>query len=318
MDEFERDKVRGTRRHWAESRALATLIWAARRLPYDRRVPAFGAFARKSIGMVSAYRERMLLNLDYVWPEMPESRREDIARSAADNFGRTLIEHFSLGELKQRLSRSPLTGNGLSALEDAHSCGQPVILLSGHFGNYEAAWLGIQRLGLSVSGLYRPFSNPYVNRTYVAAMESAAGVPFFPQDRRGISGLLQHLRNGGAATFLSDLYAGNGIEMEFLGRPAMTGQTAAEFALRTEALLVPFYGVRTSDGLDFRIEIETPIPRSDPETMMMCFNHSLERRIIEHPGQWFWMHRRWKRKWNRGKGMVENLHPAAYPRRKSK
>lgn len=294
------------------------LIWSARRLPYERRIRTAGSFVSRAVRRVTSYRERMLANLDYIWPDMPVQRREEIADGVADSFGRCLIEHFSLDELKRRLADTPPTGPGLQALQDAGAEGRPVVLISGHFGNYEAAWLGIQSLGLSNSGLYRPLSNPYLNRSYIRAIEDAAGMVLYPQTRKGVSALARHLREGGAAAFLSDLYAGNGVEMEFLGRPALTGLTAAEFALKTDALLIPFFGVRKPDGLGFDIEIEAPIPSSDALTMMKTFNASLEARIMKNPEQWFWMHRRWKRKWNRGKGMKGNLHPAAYPRRKSK
>ena len=63
--------------------------------------------------------------------------------------------------------------------------------------------------------------------------------------------------------------------MEFLGRPARTGLTAAEFALRSDALLVPFFGIRQPDGLGFSVEIDAPIETADAESMMEAFNMKL-------------------------------------------
>ncbi len=51
--------------------------------------------------------------------------------------------------------------------------------------------------------------------------------------------------------------------------------------------LIPFYGTRRPDGLTFDIELETPVPHSDPVTMTKAINASLEARILANPGQWF-------------------------------
>ncbi len=67
-------------------------------------------------------------------------------------------------------------------------------------------------------------------------------------------------------------------------------------ALKYDALLVPFYGIRNADGFGFSVVVEAPIPPSDPLTMTQAANDSLERRITENPDQWFWIHRRWKKK----------------------
>ena len=72
------------------------------------------------------------------------------------------------------------------------------------------------------------------------------------------------------------------------------GVSAAELALRYGADLIPFYATRRPDGLDFDIELEAPVPHSDPVTMTIQMNQSLEARVRAHPGQWFWIHRRWK------------------------
>jgi KDO2-lipid IV(A) lauroyltransferase len=70
--------------------------------------------------------------------------------------------------------------------------------------------------------------------------------------------------------------------------------SAAELALRYDALLIPFYGIRKANGLDFETVLEAPIPPSDPQTMTQALNDSLAARIKADPGQWFWVHRRWR------------------------
>ncbi|SFB70682.1 lysophospholipid acyltransferase family protein [Tropicimonas isoalkanivorans] len=300
-----------------QDRALRAALWAALRLPYERRVPLFGAIAQKAASRLTSYHQRMLENLDYVWPDLSEARRSEIAAAAGNNFGRALIEHFSMADLARRMDGVAPTGPGLQTLQAAAEQGRPVVLVTGHFGNYEAARLCLIKQGWNVGALYRPMGNPYINRTYVDVAEKVGGGPLFPQGRQGMGQLLRHLKNGGAAIILNDLYVGGGVEMPFLGKPAMTGLSAAELALKLRAPLIPFYGIRAPDGLTFRVEVEPEIPASDAEAMTAAFNRSIEARIEAHPGQWFWIHRRWKRKWNGGKGMKPGLHPAALPRRKS-
>ncbi|SNT10536.1 lysophospholipid acyltransferase family protein [Tropicimonas sediminicola] len=307
----------GTTAEWMQDRALRAAVWTARRLPYERRVPVFGAFARRAAGRFTPFHRRMLENLDYVWPDMDLDRRREIAAQAGDNFGRALIEHYSMAELAERMSKVVPSGPGADALLQMRQDGRPIVLLTGHYGNYEAARLSLIASGLPLGGLYRPMANPYMNRHYVDSVEGLGSGPLFAQGRQGMARMLRHLKGGGAAMILNDLYVGSGEEMDFLGKPAMTGLSAAELALKLDAALIPFYGIRNPDGLSFRVEIEPEIPPSDARTMTEAFNRSLEARIEEDPGQWFWIHRRWKRKWNRGKGMAPGLHPAALPRRKS-
>ena len=51
---------------------------------------------------------------------------------------------------------------------------------------------------------------------------------------------------------------------------------------------------READGLSFRIELESPIPHSTPLQMTTDLTRSLEVRVTADPGQWFWIHKRWK------------------------
>lgn len=318
MDHTDTDAPSGRWSDWIQDRALRAFIWGARRLPYERRVPLFGALAREVIAPLAGHYRRMEENLDYIFPDMPPAERRAIARASADSTGRVLIENYSSDELARRMAPVAPTGPGLEALERARAEGRPALLLSGHFGNYEAARGSLNARGFRVGGIYRPMSNPFFNPHYVATLEVPGGGPVFPTGPAGTKGFVAFLRKGGVAMLLNDIYIGGGVELPFLGKPAMTSLSSAEMALKFKAALIPVFATRQPDGLSFTVELDAEIPPSDPETMTRAYNAALEARVRALPGQWFWIHRRWKRKWNKGRGADPDLHPAAMPTRQKR
>ncbi|WP_116082256.1 lysophospholipid acyltransferase family protein [Tropicimonas sp. IMCC34011] len=313
----EEEPLTGSVKDRAVDAVLRAAIWAARRLPYETRVPLFGTLSRRVFTPLAGYDARIAENLDYVFPDMPPAERRRIAAEVADNAGRMLIENYSAPELLKRAAKIDPEGPGMAALMEAKAAGRPVIVISGHFGNYEAARGCLNGRGLALGGLYRPMANAFFNAHYVRTMENV-GKPMFASDRTGMKGLIRHLSQGGRTMLLNDLYIGSGRELEFLGRPAMTAVSAAEMATRYDALFVPAFAIRQPDGINFRVIVEEPIPDGDPESRMQEFNARLEAMVRAYPGQWFWIHRRWKLKWGKGKGpgARPGLHPAALPQRK--
>lgn len=273
--------------------ALRGVIGLALALPYSLRIPFIGWLTRTLIAPLAGYRSRARNNLAMIMPDLPEAERNRIADEACDNAGRTLIENYSSRQLMARMAGKPIVGDGLAALEAARAAGRPVILVSGHFGNYEAARAALVARGYKIGGLYRPMANAFFNEHYVKTMEAFGG-PVFPQGPRGTAGFVRHLKAGGQLVLLFDQFVIEAAPMDFMGKPAHTATSAAELALRYKAELIPFYATRDPNGLDFAIELEAPIPPSDPVTMTKTLNRSLEARIRAHPGQWFWIHRRWK------------------------
>lgn len=268
------------------------LIGGALALPFRWRVPMLGWLMRRVIGPLAGYRARARANLALVWPDLPEKRRARIADEALDNAGRALIENYSTADLLALGRATTPQGPGLAALELAQAAKRPVILVTGHFGNYEAARAALVARGHAIGGLYRPMANPYFNAHYVRTMKAFGG-PVFAQGRQGTTGFVRHLKAGGILVLLFDQKA-PGDWFDFLGQPARTATSAADLALRYGAELIPFYAIRQPDGLHFRVEMEAPVPHSDAVTMTEALNRSLEARIEADPGQWFWVHRRWK------------------------
>lgn len=279
--------------HFLVNAAARGLIGLALALPYAWRVAFVGFLMRRVIGPLAGYRRRALENLALIWPDRPEAERQAIAAASLDNAGRTLIENYSTRDFMARAKAIEPEGPGYAALQAARAAGRPVILVSGHFGNYEAARAALVARGFAIGGLYRNLSNRYFNAHYVKTMQAFGG-PVFPQGRAGTAGFVRHLKDGGQLVLLFDQDVPSGPALPFLGRPARTALSAADLALRFQADLIPFFATRRADGLDFTITLDAPIPHGDARTMMLAVTQALETRILRDPGQWFWIHRRWK------------------------
>jgi KDO2-lipid IV(A) lauroyltransferase len=279
--------------HLLVNLAARGLIGLALVLPYAVRLRFVGWLMRRVIGPFAGYTARAAENLQLIWPDLPVAERTAITAASLDNAGRTLIENYSTRDFLDRAKGIVPEGPGLAALDTARAEKRPVILVSGHFGNYEAARAALVARGFAIGGLYRNLSNRYFNAHYVRTMEAFGG-PVFPQGRSGTAGFVRHLKEGGLLVLLFDQDVPTGVPLSFLGQPARTALSAAELALRLKADLIPFFAIRQPDGLTFRVEIDAPVPHSDPETMMRQVTKALEIRILSRPGQWFWIHRRWK------------------------
>jgi len=279
--------------HYLSNLAIVGLIKAALMLPYEARVRFVGAAVERVIGPLAGYRRRALDNLALIWPQMPALERALIARHCLNNVGRTFIENYSSREFAAQTASNRVSGAGIAPLEAAVAKGRPVILVSGHYGNFEAVRAALVARGVTLGILYRNMANPYFNDHYVKVLEGYGG-PAFAQGRRGLGGFLRHLKSGGQVAMLLDQHVFDAEQYDFLGQPANTSASAAELALRYEALLVPFYGIRQPDGLTFETVLEAPVPHSDPVTMTQALTDSLAARVRADPAQWFWVHRRWR------------------------
>ena len=109
--------------------------------------------------------------------------------------------------------------------------------------------------------------------------------------------MIKHIRSGGFIALLMDQYIQDGTTLTFMGHPAVTSLSAAQMALRYDLPLVPIFSKRTRDG--FEIIAEEPIPHTHAREMMQTFNDRLGEQVRAAPGQWHWLHNRWKiGRWN--------------------
>jgi KDO2-lipid IV(A) lauroyltransferase len=273
---------------------IQALLASTRLLTYDRRIPLMGWLSSRVFGPIAGFRTRVRENLQLTCPDLSSQEVKRLCIDVPDNAGRAIMEHFSPEEFAARQIHAPVEGPGLADFDEAVTAGRPVMLITGHFGNYLAGRTALQaRAEKPVGALYRRMANPYFNDAYVEAFRQN-GEPMFEQGRRGMMEMVRSLREGGIIAIVSDLHVYGGAVLRFFGQPAATSVLNAELALKTNAVVLPCYAIRQPDGLSFRVLVNAPIPHTDPETMTQALNDDLEAVVRAHMSQWFWIHRRWK------------------------
>lgn len=244
------------------------------------------------IANMRSSKARIDINLRNVFPKMTAAERREITKSVGATFGTSIIETLNGETYVKQLHLFHAAGPGLDALHMAIAANKGVILISSHFGQSDAVRHYLKGLGIEVGAVYRTSNNPYFDKLFQKQI-SYSGTPIFAKGRRGTMNLVKHLRDGGNVSILLDQKYRGGKLLDFMGHKTMTSDAPADMALRYGIPMIPVYGIRREDSLDIDIEFEAPIPPSNAETMTQAANDSLAARVLENPGQWYWLHQRW-------------------------
>lgn len=270
--------------------ALTVLRWRG----FDVRSRGLGTTFAMVMRCFPPARSRFDREAARVFPNMSRSARAKLGQAMGRHMGRTLFEIYHDAEFQTHHHKFRISGPGLAALSEAHAGGKGAIIVSGHFGQWEAVRAAIKMHGMESGAVYRPNKNRHYERRIFAGIE-AGGKPVLATGRVGTKALVRHLRNGGIISILLDEKYAGGVRLPFLGIDALTSLSAAQLALKYDLPMIPAYGTRLDDGNSFRVEFEAPIPHTDSITMTRAFNDSLSKRILADPEQWYWLLKRWNR-----------------------
>jgi Kdo2-lipid IVA lauroyltransferase/acyltransferase len=237
-------------------------------------------------------RRRFAREAEKVFPDMKRSLRAKLGQEMGRQMGRTLFEIYHDAEFQTQHHKFKISGCGLDALKAAHAAGKGGIVVSGHFGQWEAIRAAIKIHGMESGAVYRPNKNRHYERRIFNGIQ-AGGKPILATGHVGTRALVRHLRAGGIISILLDEKYSEGVRIPFLGLDALTSLSAAQLALKYDLPMVPAFGIRTEDGNAFDVIFQAPIPHTDAVTMTRAFNESMSSRIMANPEQWYWLLRRW-------------------------
>ena len=232
----------------------------------------------------------------------PDLRR--LARCFYSHMAKTVAENLAMLVSSERRIAAQVDVIGVEHVLKAAEQGKGVLILTGHFGNWE----------LSAAAAMLQFRQ-YQNRFHVIRKSLAPGVEDIVFSRFRKAGLriispvndlrsvFDGLEKNDVIIFIMDQHAVVGskaIAVEFFGREAGTNRSLALVARQSGAPVIPASSYRKSDGrhvMQFHPPLEwIPADSSREELFLntLGYNQVLEKFLLNHPDQWLWMHRRWK------------------------
>jgi KDO2-lipid IV(A) lauroyltransferase len=261
--------------------------------------------ARLLYRLLPMRRQVVLDNLRLVYGDTAaEAEITRLAQAHYGHLGRLLWEFLWYPWLSRARKLAMVRVEGLDDLLAAHAQGKGVLILTGHFGNFEVATSAGLASFPQANGRFhfvrRPIRPEWLDRLVTRRFRKA-GFGVLPK-RGGLDAILDRLAAGDLVVFPFDQHAQrkDGVLVEFFGHPAGTFRSLGVIALSTGAPVVPASCWRESDGshvLRFEPPIHAVQDADANEAIRLTtreFNRALELLIVRRPEQWWWVHRRWK------------------------
>jgi len=222
------------------------------------------------------------------------------ARACFRHFLRVPVQFLKLPAiLKKKTPQQVLVFEDRRVVDDAVAAKRPMIFVTAHLGNWEIMGGLAPKLGVPIASVGRPVENVLLERE-IRRLRERYGQRMIDKGGAGLP-LARVLKQGGAVALLIDQNAGRrGVRVPFFHADASTFTLAAELARRFDALFIPVF-TRVVGPTEVRGWFEPPIapdpslpPDEDAWRMTLLFHRKLEDAIRAAPGQYFWLHRRWK------------------------
>lgn len=240
-------------------------------------------------------------NLQIAFPDLPNAERDRLIRQVYQHFCKMVIEMAHLPRLFHVYNwRKYVDLNNGKAIVTALLSGRPLIIITGHLGNWELAGYALAMFGFKSFAVARPLDNPWLD-DLIKRFRRNTGQELLNKngDANRMAGILEA---GGILCTLADQDAGqNGLFVPFFGKPASTHKAVALLALHHEALVAVAAARRVGSGLKYILDVETILDTKeyvdDPNAVRRLtedYTAAWERLVSKAPEQYLWLHRRWK------------------------
>ncbi len=222
---------------------------------------------------------------------MPQACADEVYRSIA----RLLVSFARFPRINRQNISEWIRYEGFEHFEEAMRRGKGVLFATGHLGNWELSAYAHALLTAPMHVVVRPLDNPTIDN-FVERFRGLSGNDILSK-RDFVRPMMKALGRNEAVGILVDQNASldEGVFVDFFGHKACVSPSFAKLAARTGATVIPGFAVWSENEGRYILKFYPPVEISgDAEADTQRIQSALEHAIREHPGQWLWLHRRWK------------------------
>ncbi len=248
------------------------------------------------------YRRNVVrINLTNSFPEKSDKEIKDIEFRFYRYFTDITFETFKMFTISanQRFLRGKMDDAGIKLFEDLYSKNKSIIMITGHYGNWEYTPLGNPLYpGYETYAIYHPLSNQHFNN-WLCYIRMRTGCKLYTMTGT-LKGMLSNLDKTTVTAFISDQSPDpkGAIWLQFLNQDTAVFNGPEKIAQKLNMAVVYGSMQRVKRGTySFRAQLicedasKTKFGEITEKHLRL-----LEKDIQKAPEYWLWTHRRWKHK----------------------
>ena len=282
------------------------LIGALNVLPLKLRTVVLAQLIRGLTLPFPRVRETSRRNLKLAFPELTQKERDLLLQQSFTSLARLVVDFARLDSLDASWVNKHVSCPFLPRFREIKKQhpGKGIVIATGHLGSFELLAHCVAMYGHPISFVVRLFELKRINRWWTGIRERY-GNRVISRDGafKHIMADLQQGRDVGIL-FDQNVKRNHAVFVDWFGKNAATTKSVALAALRTEApVVVAAVVCRGDDNYEILAEecdfaalyADASI---DSEEKVRRITQEVSNRYVafirQSPGEWFWLHRRWK------------------------
>ena len=263
-------------------------------LPFRAGIATGRVLGRILYKLLGNRRHITAVNISICFPELTQTEQKSLVRQVFENNTIGLIETGWAYWGKETFFRGITEYQGFELLDQALAQGNGVILMGAHYSPLDLAGLLFSFYGKPCCTLYRKHDNPMLEWFFTSGRSRFS----YPLERKKTRQMLRDMRKNYCIWYAPDQdlgYKGT-VFVPFFGHPAATTTATTKMHEINNSPLCVLSFRRKEDDSGYILQIEPlpGFPSGDLTKDAMLVNQAIENGIRRSPGQYMWVHKRFK------------------------
>ena len=234
-------------------------------------------------------------NLELAYRDKTPAERKVIVDDVFRSIARLLYAFARFPRINRENISQWIRYDGLEHFLEAKKRGHGVLFATAHLGNWELSAFAHGLMTEPMNVVIRPLDNPAADRLVEHRRQLSGNRLIEKWD--GARAILRALQQNEAVGILMDQNTSlqEGVFVNFFGVSACANTAFAKIAHRTGAAVIPGFALWLENENRYVLRFYPPCEITGDAALDTQRLHAiLEQVIREFPGQWLWIHRRWK------------------------